>query len=137
MNVLRHTVVFSWKDGRLCIWPVLRRWDPFVTGSLLFVALERRQATLGSCRIVPCLSPVSAVELLRAVNGFSRVVFVNQSGSVMATGGGQVDMDKPGRDIPILQKVGVTLDSAKLYNLDLEWVPDVLGLHARSPEAWT
>ena len=111
-----------------------------MTGSLLFVAPERRQATLGSCRIVPCLSPVSAVELLRAVNGFSRVVFVNQSGSVLATGSGQVDMDKPERDIPILQKnpkVGVTLDSAKLYNLDLEWVPDVLGLHARSPEAWT
>ena len=107
MNVLRHTVVFSWKDGRLYIWPVLRQWDPFVTGSLLFVAPERRQATVGSCRIVLYLSPVSVVELLCAVNGFSQAVFVDQSGSVMATGSGQADVDKPRRDIPILRKSDV------------------------------
>ena len=92
MNALRHTVVFSWKDGRLYIWPVLRRWDPFVT-----------VATLGSCRNVLCLSPVSAVELLRAVSSFSQAVFVEQSGPVMVTGSGQADVDKPGRDIPILR----------------------------------
>ena len=73
-----------------------------MTGSLLFVAPERRQATLGSCRIVLCLSPVSAVELLHAVNSFSQAVFVEQSGPVMVTGSGQADVDKPGWDIPIL-----------------------------------
>ena len=105
-----------------------------MTGSLLFVAPERRQATLGSCRIVLCLSSVSALELLRAVNGFSRAVFVKQSGPAMATGR-EVDVDKPGWDIPILRKnprVGVTLDSAELYDLDPECVQDVLGLHAQS-----
>ena len=56
--------------------------------------------------------------------------------SVMATGSRQADVDKPGRDIPILRKnprVGVTLGSAELYDLDPECVADVLGLHAPKP----
>ena len=65
------------------------------------------------------------------MNGFSRAFFVDMS--VMATGSGQADMDKPTQNIPILRKnprVGVTLDSAELYDLNPECVPDVLGLHA-------
>ena len=39
---------------------------------------------------------------------------------------------------PILlstQRVGVTLRSPELYDMDPDFVPDVLGLHARRPEA--
>ena len=109
-----------------------------MTGSLFFVALERRQATVAICRIVLRLSRVLAVGLLCTGNDFSRAVFMDQSVSVMATGSGQADVDKPGQDIPILRRnprVGVILGSAELYNLDRECVPDVLGLHARSPDA--
>ena len=75
--------------------------------------------------------------LLCAVDCVFRAVFVTQPVSGMATGSCRPDTDRPSRDVPILQctqRAGVTLDSLELYDLDLECVPDVLGLHARRPE---
>ena len=67
-----------------------------------------------------------------------RAVFVTQPVSGMATGSCRPDADRQSREVPILQRtqrVGVTLGSPELYNVDPECVPDLLGLHARRPEA--
>ena len=76
--------------------------------------------------------------LLWAVDCVVQAVFVTQPVSGMATGSGRPDADRPSQDVSILQRIqraGVTLGSPELYNLDPEYVPDVLGLHARRPEA--
>ena len=54
ITVLGHTVVSSGEDQRLYIWPVFDWCNPFVTGSLFFVAPVRRQAAAGSGRVVLC-----------------------------------------------------------------------------------
>ena len=63
---------------------------------------------------------------------------VAQPVSGMATRSGRPDADRLSRDVPILlrtQRVGVTLRSPELYDLDPDCVPDVLGMHSRRPEA--
>ena len=52
ISVLWHTVVSSGEDERLYIRPVFDWCNPFVTGSLLFVAPVRSQAAAGSGRVV-------------------------------------------------------------------------------------
>ena len=71
------------------------------------------------------------------MDGVSQTVFVDQFVAVMATGIGRPDADKPGRDLPVRVHVpwstpgaGVTLGSTEPYDLDMECVPDVLGLRA-------
>ena len=89
--------------------------NPFVTGSLLFVAPVRHQAAASSCGVVLCSS-------------------LSQPVSRMATGSGRPagrGPPEPGCPDPsITQRVGVTVRSPELYDLDSERVPDVLGLHA-------
>ena len=60
----------------------------------------------------------------------------------MATGSGQPAADRPGIDCQVQVQVPwnapdayVTLDSSGIYDLNTKYVPDVLGLHARRPEA--
>ena len=80
-----------------------------------------------------CSPQVSAGVLLRAEECVFRAVSVAQPVSGMANRSG-----RPDADIPILlhtKRVGVTLRSVELYDLDPDCVPDVLGLHARRPEA--
>ena len=67
---------------------------------------------------------------------------MDQLVAIMATGSGRPDVDKPGRDLPVLVHVPwstpgarVTLGSDELYDYDTECVPDILGLRARRPEA--
>ena len=102
-----------------------------------WVTALRRQAAVSSCGVGLCSPQVSAV-LLCAEDCVFRAVSVAQSVSGMATGSGRPDADRMSRDVPILlrtQRVGVTLRSPELYDLDLDCVLDVLGLHARRPEA--
>ena len=56
----------------------------------------------------------------------------------MASGIDRSGSDGVGRDFPVQEPVswssrgsGVTLSSARLYNLDTKRIPDVLGLRAR------
>ena len=138
MSVLGHTVVSSWGGERLFIRPVFDWCNPFVTGSLLFVAPVCRQAAASCCGVVMCSSQVSAGVLLCAEDCVFRAVSVAQTVSGMATGSGRHDTNCPSRDVPIVlctQRVGVTLRSPELYDLDPDCVPDVLGLHARRLEA--
>ena len=60
MSVLGHTVVSSRGGERLYIRNVFYWCNPFVTGSLLFVAPVRRQAAVSSCGVVLCSPQVSA-----------------------------------------------------------------------------
>ena len=64
MSVLWHIVMSSRSDGKLYIWPVFIWWNSLettlVTGLLLLVAPVHRLAALGACRIIMCLSRVSA-----------------------------------------------------------------------------
>ena len=71
---------------------------------------------------------VSAGVLLRATDCDFRAVSVAQPISEMATGNGRQDADRSSWDVPILlrtQRVGVTLRSPELYDLDPDCVPDV------------
>ena len=109
MSVLWHTVVSSRSDGKLYICPVFIWWNSLgttlVTGSLLLVAPIRHLAALGACRIVLRLTRVSADLLLCAVDGVSRIVFVNRLVTIMATGSGRPNADRPDSDLPVLVHV--------------------------------
>ena len=127
MSVLGHTVVSSRLGERLYVRPVFNWCNPV-----------RRQAAASSCGVVLCSPQVLAGALRRAEDCGFWAVSVAQPVSGMATGSGRPDADRQSRDAPILlctQRVGVTLRSPELYDLDPDCVTDVLGLHARRPEA--
>ena len=103
ISVLGRTVV-SEEDEELYIRPIFDWCSPFVTGSLVFVAPVRRQVAAGSGRVVLCSSQVSVGVLLCAVDCVVWAVFVTQPVSGMATGSDRPDVDRPSRDVPILQR---------------------------------
>ena len=135
--------MLSRSDGELYICSVFFWWNSLdtslVTGSLLFVIPVHRG-------IVLRLSRVSADFLLWAVDGVSRTACGDRFVPIMATGNSRPEANRPGGDLPARVHVpwssrggggggGVTLGSAGLYDLDTRYIPDVLGLRARRPEA--
>ena len=124
MSVLGHTILLA---GRLYIRTVFDWCGLLVTGSLLFVAPVRHQATASSGGVVLGSPQVSAGVLLWAEDCGFRAVSVAQPVSEIQS-----------RDVSILlctQRVGMTLLLLELYDLDPDCVLDVLGLHAQRPEA--
>ena len=77
------------------------------------------------------------------MGGVSWTAFGDRLVPIMVTGNGRPEANRPGGDLPVSVHVpgssqgraGVTLGSAGLYDLDTRYIPDVLGLRARRPEA--
>ena len=76
------------------------------------------------------------------MDSISRITSGTRLVNGMATGTGQPEGDWAAGDLPVRvhvpwssRGVGVKLGSAGLYDLDTRYIPDVLGLHARRPEA--
>ena len=139
MSVLGHTVVSSRSEGELYISSVFLWWSslgtPLVTGSLLFTAPVRGGIVLRLLRVLADFLPWT-------VDGISRTTSGDRLVLNMATGSGQPKASRPGGDLPVWVHVpwssrgaGVTLGSGGLYDLDTRYIPDVLGLRARRPEA--
>ena len=76
------------------------------------------------------MSRVSADSLLYIAGSVSLTISLVHCVAWMATGSGQPAADRPGIDCQVQ-----VLDSSGIYDLNTKCVPDVLGLHARRPEA--
>ena len=129
MSAWLCTVVFFWSGKKLYICLVYTWWMSFetapVTGSLVSVADNLRTAEFdtffpGYCRLFYSGYPWDSV-------------FIEDGEPACSLFGADftVQLDVPWN----APKVFVKMDSAGLHELDIENMPDVLGLRVRQPEA--